>query len=428
MAIMSKRTKRHSNRPKEDAMGNWWTNVLGISLSALVVAATTPAIAQQEIKIGAFLPVTGVTADVGAQMKAGIEVAVERANAAGVKVDGNPHKLRVIFYDTEGKGDVGLNVVTRALSVDKINIGVGFISSDVFTRVMDEFQKAKVPVVDCCAASLKIGDKIAERKMTYVFQLSPTASDIAKSVAAAVAGSVKPEKVAMLNENTDSGRDFSKTAREWFAANASKVEVVADEFVEHGATDMTPQMAKFKRLGAQAIIGEVYGSSAPILYEQWYELKVPAIIAHMGATAAAGSFIKENSKYMERSIVNVRWWPAAYSPISEPMMSAYKKKTGRDPTNFSVQAHDSALVAIDAIEKAGSLDADKVSAVLSKTTFETAWGNRKFTSLEEGHRMPIETVVAQIQDGKAVPIYPETVAKAAGGAYKPVPPYAWEKK
>lgn len=408
-------------------MGNWRATVLGICLSALAVAATTPAIAQQEIKIGAFLPVTGVTADVGAQMKAGIEVAVERANAAGVKLD-KPYKLRVIFYDTEGKGDVGLNVVTRALSVDKINIGVGFISSDVFTRVMDEFQKAKVPVVDCCAASLKIGDKIAERKMTYVFQLSPTASDIAKSVAAAVAGSVKPAKVAMLNENTDSGRDFSKTAREWFAANVSKVEVVADEFVEHGATDMTPQMAKFKRLGAQAIIGEIYGSSAPILYEQWYELKVPAIIAHMGATAAAGSFIQENSKFMERSIVNVRWWPAAYSPISEPMMSAYKKKTGRDPTNFSVQAHDSALVAIDAIEKAGSLDADKISAVLSTTTFETAWGKRKFSSLEEGHRMPIETVVAQIQDGKAVPIYPESVAKSAGGAYKAVPPYAWEKK
>jgi branched-chain amino acid transport system substrate-binding protein len=408
-------------------MRHWWLGAPGICLAAAALAAAGPARAEDEIKIGAFLPVTGVTADVGAQMKAGIEVAVERANAAGVKLD-KPYKLQVLWYDTEGKGDVGLNVVTRALSVDKIDVGVGFISSDVFTRVMDEFQKAKVPVVDCCAASLKVGDKIAERKMTYVFQLSPTASDIAKSVAAAVVQWVKPKKIAMLNENTDSGRDFSKTTREWFKAHAPKVEVVADEFVDHGATDMTPQMAKFKRAGAQAIIGEIYGSSAPILYEQWYEMKVPAVFAHMGATAAAGSFIKENAKFMEHSIVNVRWWPAAYSPVSEPMMAAYKKKTGRDPTNFSVQAHDSALVAIDAIAKAGSLDPDKISAVLSKTTFETAWGNRKFTSLQEGHRMPIETVVAQVQGGKAVPIYPAAVATATKSAYKPVPPYAWEMK
>ena len=43
----------------------------------------------------------------------------------------------------EGKGDTGLNVVTRALTVDKITAGVGFLSSDVFIRVMDEFQKAR---------------------------------------------------------------------------------------------------------------------------------------------------------------------------------------------------------------------------------------------------------------------------------------------
>jgi hypothetical protein len=40
--------------------------------------------------------------------------------------------------------------------------------------------------------------------------------------------------------------------------------------------------------------------------------------------------------------------------------------------------------------------------------------------------MPIETVVAQVQGGKAVPIYPAAVATATKSAYKPVPPYAWE--
>jgi hypothetical protein len=38
------------------------------------------------------------------------------------------------------------------------------------------------------------------------------------------------------------------------------------------------------------------------------------------------------------------------------MMAAYKKKTGTDPTNFAVQAHDATLVLLDAIQKAGSLD------------------------------------------------------------------------
>ncbi|HEX9419303.1 MAG TPA: ABC transporter substrate-binding protein, partial [Methylomirabilota bacterium] len=170
---------------------------------AALIGAPVLADAQGEIKLGAFLPISGISADVGAQMKAGTEIALERM--ATLQVGGKPVKVHVIWYDDEGKGDVGLNVVTRALTVDKINVGMGFLSSDVFIRVMDEFQKTSTPIVTCCSASLKIGDKIAQAKMEYAFQLSPTANDIARSVAAAVAMHVKPKKIALLNENTDAG-------------------------------------------------------------------------------------------------------------------------------------------------------------------------------------------------------------------------------
>jgi ABC-type branched-subunit amino acid transport system substrate-binding protein len=65
-----------------------------------------------EVRLGAFMPISGISADVGAQIKAGIEVAVERTQQPGLRIGGKPHRVRVIWYDTEGKGDVGLNVVT----------------------------------------------------------------------------------------------------------------------------------------------------------------------------------------------------------------------------------------------------------------------------------------------------------------------------
>jgi branched-chain amino acid transport system substrate-binding protein len=402
--------------------------VVGLLLAVGISGVHVGAQETGEIKLGAFMPLSGISADVGAQIKAGAEVAVERAHEQGVKLGGKPYRVRVIWYDTEGKGDVGLNVVTRALTVDKIHAGVGFLSSDVFIRVMDEFQKAPVPVVDCCAASLKIGDKIAANKMGYVFQLSPTANDIARSLAAAVALNAKPKKIALLNENTDAGRDFSRITRDWFQQNAKDVEVVADEFVDRGVTDLTPQLAKVKRVGAQVILGEIYGSSGPVLFTQWFELRVPAVVAHMGATVAAQTFIDQHAKAMEGAIVNNRWWPARYSEVSEPMMAAYRKKTGTDPTNFAVQAHDATLVALDAIAKSGSLDPDKIRAAIEGGTFAMAWGTRKFTPLAEGHRMPIQTVVIQVQGGKKVPIYPAEVAAKADGKYVVAPPYAWEKK
>ncbi|MGH7263288.1 MAG: ABC transporter substrate-binding protein [Candidatus Rokuibacteriota bacterium] len=402
--------------------------VAGILLF-LVILPGVPAQAQDaEIRIGAFAPLSGISADVGAQIRAGAEVAVERVTQQEVRLGGKPQRVRLIWYDTEGKGDVGLNVVTRALTVDRVHVGIGFLSSDVFIRVMDEFQKAGTPVIACCAASLKIGEKIAQNKMGLVFQLSPTANDIARSLAAAVQEHLEPKKVAMLNENTDAGRDFSRIVREWFAANAKGVEVVADEFVDRGVTDLTPQLAKMRRVGTDVIIGEIYGSSGPVLFNQWYELKVPALIAHMGATVAAQTFVDQHAKQMDGAIVNNRWWPAKYSAVSEPMMAAYKKKTGTDPTNFAVQSHDAALVALEAIRAAGSLDAGKLGAALEGGTFVTAWGTRKFTPLAEGHRMPIQTVIVQIQGGKKVPIYPASVAAAGAARFVAPPPFAWEKK
>jgi len=401
--------------------------VRALLAGVLAFGLATAAHAQQEVKLGAFVTLSGISADVGAQMKAGIEVAVERI-APDFKLNGVLTPIRIIWYDDEGKGDTGLNVVTRALTVDKITAGVGFLSSDVFIRVMDDFQKASTPVIACCAASLKIGAKIAEQKMNYVFQLSPTAKDVATSVIAAVATLEKPSKVAMLNENTDAGRDFSQISRDWLKANAPGIEVVSDDFVPRGVPDLTPQLAKFKRLGAGAIVGEVYGTAAPVLFQQWNELRVPALIAHMGTSASADSFVAEHGAEMEGSLVNVRWIPGKYTDLSELMVEAYKKKTGFSPSTFAVQAHDAALVTLEAIRAAGSTDSAKIAVAMESGTFTGAWGQRHFTPLAEGHRMPVETVVVQIQNGKKVVVYPPKVAEGQGGHYKPVPPWAWEKK
>jgi branched-chain amino acid transport system substrate-binding protein len=395
--------------------------------STAVLCLATPAFAQQEIKLGAFVTLSGISADVGAQMKAGIEVAVE-SMAPTYMVNGVKTPIKVIWYDDEGKGDTGLNVVTRALTVDKITAGIGFLSSDVFIRVMDEFQKASTPITTCCSASLGIGKKIAENKMQYVFQLSPTANDIATSVIAAVGTLEKPTKVAMLNENTDAGHDFSRISQEWLKAHAPKIEVVADEFVPRGVPDLTPQLAKFKRLGAQAIVGEVYGTAAPVLFRQYNELRIPSLIAHMGTSASADSFVAEHGKEMEGSLVNVRWIPGKYTAVTEPMVEAYKKKTGFSPSTFAVQAHDAALVTLQAIATAGSTDPAKVAAALESGKFTAAWGERKFTPLAEGHRMPVNTIVVQIQDGKKAVVFPEDIAAAQGTKYRPVPPWGWEKK
>lgn len=397
------------------------------AVSALTPGIAQEASAQQTLKVGAFVTASGPGADLGSQMRAGIEVAVERM-AKDYTIDGKPAQVQLIWYDDEGKGDVGLSVVTRALTVDKINVAIGFNSTDIVSRVMGDFQKAGVPFIIAAAGGAKLYHMIRDQKMEYVFQLSPTADDLVPSLVNATLGGFKPKKLAALNYNQDAPREMVPIIFKLLKDKLPDAEIVADEYVPFGTSDFSQQFLKLKRLGAEFIYSDIYGAGAPILFEQYNELRVPALISHLGTSVAADTFVDKHGKLMNGSLVNVRWVVGDYTPISKPMVEAYMKKTGQSPTAFAVQAHDSAVVILDAVRNAKSLDAKAIVAALETGHFTAAWGMRRFTDLASGHRMPVDMTIVQIQDGKKVPVYPEDVRTKLGGKYKSVPPYSWESR
>ena len=80
---------------------------------------------------------------------------------------------------------------------------------------------------------------------------------------------------------------------------------------------------------------------------------------------SAQDFIDKHGTLMGGSLINNRSWPTRYTELSEPMLAAYKKKTGVDATNFAVQSHDAAVVAIESIVRANSLDADRIQVQIA---------------------------------------------------------------
>ena len=258
--------------------------------------------------------------------------------------------------------------------------------------------------------------------MHYVFQLSPTAKDIATSVCRGGDPGSKPTKVAMLNENTDSGRDFSRNSEAMARGQCAEDQVVADDFVARGVPDLTPQIAKFKRLGAGAIVGEIYGTAAPVLFRQWNELRVPArspTWAPAPPRTASCRARRGDGRFAGQRPLD----PAAsITDLSEPMVEAYKKKTGSRRRTSRCRRMTRALVALEAIRTPAQPDPTRSPPALRAATFTAAWGQRQFT-LAEGHRMPVETVVVAgpgRQEGRRS--IPHAVARRPGRSYKPVPP------
>ncbi len=399
--------------------------IFGIAfIFVLLFSFSTILAADKAVKMGAFCPLTGPYVDTGTEIKNGIDFAVKLQNqAGGIQVGKDKYLVNLVWGDTESKVEVGLSVVEKLITVDKIDVAVGFLHSHIFIPAMDKFQAYRIPVVDAGAASLGIPKKTAEKSMDYIFQLSPTTADISRATSEAVHHYMKPKKIAILNENTDAGRDYGRFTEAWFKKNAPDVKVVYHEYVAQNMTDYTAELAKIKASGAEVIIGEIYGASASAFFEQWYDMRVPAIYVTLGATTLSQDFIAKHRKQMEGNLSNNRWWPASYSDISSKRIEEYKKQYGKDPTNFAIQAHDSALTMMTAINMAGSLDKKQIRDALARGTFVGIWGKRKFSPLSEGQNCQTDMVVVQVQNGKKVPLWPLSVAE---GKYRPLPPWPWE--
>ena len=110
--------------------------------------------------------------------------------------------------------------------------------------------------------------------------------------------------------------------------------------------------------------------------------------------------------------------PATPPPWTMKFYDAYTKKWGVEPEGLgSSSSYMAVYVLKDAIERAGSLDSDKVVAALEKTDMMGVYGRIRFDP--KGHQIipsfdPKEGAVGSIiqwQDGKRVVVFPKSIAK-----------------
>jgi branched-chain amino acid transport system substrate-binding protein len=104
--------------------------------AALVALGTSPAVAQQSVKIGFVSTFSGPTAVIGNDMRNSFELALDHL---GRKMGGKP--VEVIYEDDQQKPEVGVQKTQKLIESDKVNFVVGYIWSNVLLASLK-------PVVD----------------------------------------------------------------------------------------------------------------------------------------------------------------------------------------------------------------------------------------------------------------------------------------
>ena len=121
----------------------WWRLIAG----AFIALASVTAVAEETVKVGLILPMTGPFTTTGKQVEAGVRFYMQQN---GASVDGK--KIELILRDDAGIADNSRRIAQELLVGDKVNILAGFGLTPIALAVAPLATETKTPMVVMAAA------------------------------------------------------------------------------------------------------------------------------------------------------------------------------------------------------------------------------------------------------------------------------------
>jgi len=398
-------------------------------VSVLFILTANSALAKKSIIIGCPLSTAYLY---GWDAERGIKLAVEEINAkGGVNVGGTKRPFKVEVIDTRDL-EPGVPVSEALLAVEKLILDKkadfligGPVRSEAALAAMSLLSKyKKVSIVSTGVLTPKYHAMVAKQydKFKYAFRIHGQAVHLVGEMFANF-GELKQKygfnNLFIIAQDVSHARGAAAVMKK--VATKKGWNVTGVEIYPTGATDFSMGLLKAKKTKSEIINIWMDMPESAILLKQWYEMKIPAL--PFGSTLAAaeqpGFWKATNGKgeYTLCNVVNAGNAPSNATPWTMKFYNAYTKRWGVEPEGLGTSSSYMAVhVLKDAIERAGSLDSDKVVTELEKTDVMGVYGRLRFDP--KSHQVipaddPKDGAVGSIlqwQNGNRVVVYPKSIA------------------
>ena len=366
-------------------------------------------------------------------------LAVEEINAKGGVAVGKEKRLFKVESLDIRDGEPGVPVSEALLGIEKLILDkkiyaalVGNFRSEALLAAMDIYSKYKVINIGSIPMSPKFQEKVLSNpeKYKYSFRVCLEATGLSKYMSGLMKLIGKDfgyTKVFIATQDVLWATATGSMMEQWYKDNGWTV--LGFEKYPTGASDFSSALMKAKSGGAQLILVVFDMPTSGILVKQWASMRIPALMAGyngplMGSKAwtTFGDEIEGSLNIIE----DIGPIPVKAYPPATKFYEAYTKRWKESPqAGHGVGAsYDAVYMLAAAIEKAGTLDPDKVSAAIAAT--DMAGGVVGRLRFDKGHQLIYGEdpktgglgVWFQWKKGERVIVYPESVAD--GKIDKPV--------
>jgi branched-chain amino acid transport system substrate-binding protein len=382
--------------------------VLGAALVSAVCwgASVSPAAAEDVIRFGAPLPLTGPLAPEGIKQQEGYNLWAEEANkAGGITVGGKKYKVEIVYTDYQSNTPRAVQTTEQMITQDNINFLFGAFGSGAAKAASTVSEKYKVPTLAAAASSSQVYDQ-GYKYFFGTFTPNDTLTTPLTQLIKEKAPDVK--KVAILARNDLFPLAIAQEMEK--SAKANGFEVVYFEKYAIGTLDHSATLSQIKSLSPQWIFVTGYVNDLLLVRKQMVDQQMKAPVVTMIAGPAYRDFIVSAGQTAE-NLTSASWWHPAEEYAGKDIFGTtshfvklFNDKYHYDPDYGQASAAVCGALFQLAIEHANSLDRDKVRDELAKMDVVTFWGPVKFGA--NGQINSLEPPVFQIQGAKPVVLFP----------------------
>jgi len=381
-----------------------------VVLSAVVGgAAISAAKADDVIRFGAPLPLTGPLAPEGIKQQEGYDLWAEQANkAGGISVGGKTYKVEIVYADYQSNTPRAVQTTEQMITQNNVNFLFGAFGSGAAKAASTVSEKYKVPTIAAAASSSQVYDQ-GYKYLFGTFTPNDTLTTPLTQIIKTKAPDVK--KVAILARNDLFPLAIAQEMEK--SAKANGMEVGYFEKYAIGTLDHSAALSQIKSLSSQWIFITGYINDLLLIRKQMVDQEIKAPVVTMIAGPAYRDFIEQAGQTAE-NITSASWWHPAEEYDGKDIfgktsnfVKLFREKYKADPDYGQASAAACGALFQLAIERAGSLDRDKVRDELAKMDVVTFWGPVKFGA--NGQINSLEPPVFQIQGAKPIVLFPQAI-------------------
>ncbi|MBB4213360.1 branched-chain amino acid transport system substrate-binding protein [Rhizobium sp. BK212] len=361
-----------------------------IILTLASAAFATAAFAEDPIKIGVPVGLSGANSVVAPSVVQAAELAVEEINAKG-GVLGRPLELEIA---DDASGAAGAQKAFDSLVFQKeVNVIISMETSAARNAGLPIVSKGEVPYIytsfyegKSCNANLFVDAWVPEQ------QVPPVVDNFISKQGA--------KKFFLIGSDYAFGRGMLTFAKGYI--EKAGAQIVGEEYLPIDGSDWTAIISKVRSSGADAIITSTASGAPNVTLTK--QLRSSGVTLPYGNLAVDEGTAKSMGADAKDIFLSASYVTGIDSPENKAFLSAMDKKFGKElrtPNDLSVPQYEAIYLYKAAVEKAGSTDTADVLKALPDVSFT---GPRGKISMNKQHHAPLTMYLGQVKDDGSVAV------------------------